>query len=303
MPDLAFDLRHLRDAMLVAQHGSLRRAAGAADVSQSTLSRRVRSLEDRLGIVLFERTRIGCRLTLTGERFLRDAEFGAAHLCRAVGDVAQIKKGFVGTLRIGVMASLADGKLADLLATYHERFPKIEVRISEGTSQAHLIGMLNGRLDAAFLVGKPRSPDCDNRHLYEEALFAALPASHALAGRSHLTWEDLRDETLLVMADGSGPEVEGIILRHISGPGFRPEIVVHQVGRDNLLNMVGKGYGLTLVISSILGAAHPGVRFVSIEPAQTVSWNVVWPKNNANPTLKRLLEICEAVVGPATTAL
>jgi len=255
-----------------------------------------------LGIVLFERTRTGCRLTLAGERFLRDAEFGAEHLRRAVGDISQIKKGFVGALRIGVMASLAQGPLADLLASYHERFPKIEVRISEGTSQAHAVAVLNGRLDAAFIVGEPRLPGCDTRHIYDETLFAALPAGHALAGRSHLAWEDLRDETLLAMADGSGPEVEGIIARHISSLGFRPEIVVHQVGRDNLLNMVGKGYGLTLVVSSILGATYPGVRFVPIEPAEIVSWNVVWPKNNANPALKRLLESCETVVGPVTAA-
>ena len=301
MPDLAFDLRHLRDAMLVAQHGSIRRAAEAADVSQSTLSRRVSSLERRLGIVLFERTRMGSRPTLVGERFLQDAEFGAEHLRRAVGDIIQIKKGSAGRLRIGVMASLAQGPLADLLATYHERFPKIEVRISEGTSQAHAVAVLNGRLDAAFIVGEPRLPGCGTRHLYDEALFVALPTSHPLAQRRRLAWRDLRHETLLAMADGSGPEVEGIIARHVSRLGFRPEIVVHQVGRDNLLNMVGNGFGLTLVASSTLGAAYPGVRFVPIEPAEILSWHVVWPRNNTNPALKRMIEICEAMIGPATT--
>ncbi|WP_063769452.1 MULTISPECIES: LysR family transcriptional regulator [unclassified Rhizobium] len=302
MPDLALDLRHLRDAMLVIQYGSLRRAAEATDVSQSTLSRRVQSLERRLGIVLFERTKTGTRPTLAGERFLRNAEFGAEHLRRAVGDIALIKKGFVGGLRIGVMGSFAQGPLADLLATYRERFPKIEVRISEGTSHAHALAVLNGRIDAAFIVGEPHLPGCDTRHFYDEALFAAIPADHALASRTRLAWEDLRDETLLVMADGSGPEVEGIIARHISCLGFRPEIAVHQVGRDNLMNMVGKGYGLTLVVSSILGATYPGVRFIPIEPAEIVTWSVVWPRNNANPALKRLLELCDAVVRPAMTA-
>jgi len=294
MPDLALDLRHLRDAMLVAQHGSLRRAAESADVSQSTLSRRVQSLERRLGIVLFERTKTGCRPTLAGEQFLRDAEFGAEHLRRVVGDIAFVRRGLVGELRIGVMASLAQGPLADLLTALRERFPKIEVRISEGTSQAHAVAVLKGRLDIAFIAGEPRLPGCDTRHLYQEALFAAVPANHELAPRSRLGWEDLRDETLLVVADGTGPEVEGIIVRRLSTLGFRPKIAVQHVGRDNLLNMVGKGYGLTLVANSALGAAYPGVRFVPIEPAEIVSWSVVWPKNNANPALKRLLELSVA---------
>ncbi len=282
--------------MLVAQHGSLRRAAESADVSQSTLSRRVQSLERRLGIVLFERTKSGCQPTLAGEQFLRDAEFGAEHLRRVVGEIAFVRKGLGGELRIGVMASLAQGPLADMLTAFRERFPKIEVRISEGTSQAHAVAVLKGRLDAAFIVGEPRLPGCEARHLYDETLFVALPSNHDLAPCTCLAWEDLRDETLLVMADGSGPEVEGIIVRRLSTPGFRPKIAVQYVGRDNLLNMVGRSYGLTLVANSILGAAYPGVRFVPITPAEIVSWSVVWPKNNANPALKRLLELNVATV-------
>lgn len=287
--------------MLVAQHGSLRRAAESADVSQSTLSRRVQSLERRLGIELFERTKTGCQPTLAGEQFLRDAEFGAEHLRRVIGEIAFVRKGLVGELRIGVMASLAQGPLADLLSALRERFPKMEVRMSEGTSQAHAVAVLKGRLDVAFIVGEPRLPGCDARHLYDEALFAALPADHALALRSSLAWEDLRDETLLVMADGSGPEVEGIIVRHLSTLGFRPKIAVQHLGRDNLLNMVGKGYGLTLVANSILGAAYPRVRFVPIEPAEIISWSAVWPRNNANPALKRLLELSVATVTSTLT--
>lgn len=280
--------------MLVSRHGSFRRAADAADVSQSTLSRRVQSLEHRLGVTLFERSRRGCRPTLAGEQFLRDAEFGAEHLRRVISDIALVRRGLVGELRIGVMASLAQGPLADLLTAFRERFPKIEVRINEDTSQAHAVAVLNARLDAAFIVGEPRLPGCDTRHLYNEMLFAALPANHALALCSCLTWDDLRDETLLVTADGSGPEVEGLIVRRLSALGFRPKIAVQYVGRDNLLNMIGKGYGITLVANSVLGAAYPGVRFVPIEPAETVSWSVVWPKNNANPALKRLLELSVA---------
>jgi DNA-binding transcriptional LysR family regulator len=256
-----------------------------------------------LGIVLFERTKAGTRPTLAGERFLRDAEFGAEHLRRAVDDIAQIKKGLDGGLRIGVMGSLAEGPLADLLATYRERFPKIKVRISEGTSQMHAIAVLNGRVDAVFVVGEPHLPGCDTRHFHDQALFAAIPTDHALALRSRLAWEDLRDETLLVMGDGSGPEVEGIIIRRISNLGFRPEIAVHHVGRDNLINMVGKGYGLTLVVSSILGVTYPRVRFIPIEPTEIITWSVVWPRNNANPALKRLLALCDTGAITSTTAL
>lgn len=296
MPDLSLDLRHLRDAVLVAQHGSVRRAAESTGISESTLSRRLQALEHRLGIALFERTRTGSQLTPAGEHFLRDAEFGADHLRRVVEGIALVRKGLAGRLRIGVISSLARGPLADLLATYHERFPDVDLRIDEGSSQSQAVAVLNGKLDAAFLAGEPRLPGCESRHFYDDALLAAIPDNHSLSSHSRLTWDDLRDETLLVTADGSGPEVEGILLRRLSGLGFRPGIAVHHVGRDNLLNMVGKGFGLTLMVSAACGVRYPGVQFVPIEPAEIVSWSVVWPKNNANPALKRLLELSVATM-------
>ncbi|WP_312621640.1 helix-turn-helix domain-containing protein, partial [Agrobacterium pusense] len=64
MPDLALDLRYLRYALLVAEHGSFRRAADAVGMSQSTVSRRVQLLERRLGVPLFTRSRTGAKLTV-----------------------------------------------------------------------------------------------------------------------------------------------------------------------------------------------------------------------------------------------
>jgi len=117
------------------------------------------------------------------------------------------------------------------------------------------IAVLNGRIAGAFIVGEPHLPGCAPRHFYDEALFAAIPADHALASRTRLAWEDLRDETLLVMADGSGPEVEGIIARHISCLGFRPEIAVIPCNTASTLSLAS------------LRAAYPRTPFVGTVPA------------------------------------
>jgi DNA-binding transcriptional LysR family regulator len=77
---MAYDLRHLRYAILAAEHGSLRRTAELLSVSQSTVSRRIQILERRIGIALFERHRSGARATLAGERFLKEVAVGAGHL-------------------------------------------------------------------------------------------------------------------------------------------------------------------------------------------------------------------------------
>ncbi|MFG1423116.1 LysR family transcriptional regulator [Roseixanthobacter liquoris] len=292
MPDLALDLRYLKYALLVAEHGSFRRAAAMLNLSQSTVSRRIQLLERRLGAPLFERNHTGAHPTPAGERFMRDAAFGAGHLHQAINDIASTRRGEIGELRIGLMASLASGFLSDLLGTYRRKFPRVEVKVEEAASQANAAGVLNGRLDAAFITGSPKIPGCEAEHLWDEGIFVALPDGHLFASRVEVAWEDIREEVFLVSADAAGPEIKDYLMRQLSGSGFSPRISVQRVGRENLLNMVAKGFGLTLTTYSTLGAIYPGVVFVPIgAPAEKVGSSVIWSATNRNPALKRLLEL------------
>lgn len=292
MPDLAFDLRYLKYAMLAAEHGSFRRAAEILNLSQSTVSRRISLLERRIGIPLFERTRSGARATAAGERFMREAAVGAGQLRQAVNSITMVQRGYVGELRIGLMASLASGFLADLLDAFHRRFPAIDIKLDETTSQSNAAAVLNGRLDVAFIPGDPRLPGCRVEMLWDERIYVAMPDSHSAAVEPSVAWNDVRHETFLVTDDAAGPEIEDYLVRQLSGPGFRPRISVQNVGRENLLNMVARGFGLTLTTNSTLGATYPGVRFLPIGSSEdTVSSSVVWSDSNQNPALKFLLEM------------
>lgn len=297
LPDLALDLRYFRYALVVVEHGSFRRAANALNLSQSTVSRRIKLLERRLGVPLFERSRSGVRLTNAGERFIRDAAVGAEHLHQAVSDLAEAGRGNVGELRIGLMASLASGFLADLFYAFRTRFPNVEIKLEEASSQSNAAGVLSGRLDAAFISGNAQLPGCHTRHLWDERIFVALPTKHALVVRPNATWNDVRDETFLVSADGPGPEIEDYLLRQLSDLGFRPKILSQKVGRENLLNMVAKGFGLTLTTQSTLGTSYAGVTFVPIGNAsECVASSLIWPASSRNPAVKKLLQLCDALV-------
>lgn len=292
MPDLSFDLRYLKYAMLAAELGSFRRAAKVLDLSQSTVSRRIQMLERRIGIPLFERTRLGARPTAAGERFMREAAVGAGQLREAVNSISMARRGHAGELRIGLMASLASGFLADLLSAFHRRFPLVEIKLVEETAQANAAAVLNGRLDAAFIPGNPRLPGCRAEVLWEEKIYVAIPASHPAAKVTSVSWESVREETFLVTADAAGPEIEDYLVRQLSAPGFHPSISVQHVGRENLLNMVAREFGITLTTNSTLGAIYPGVSFHPVGSGEdTVRSSVVWSDSNKNPALKLLLEM------------
>jgi DNA-binding transcriptional LysR family regulator len=292
VPDVAYDLRYLRYAVLAAEHGSFRRTAELLSVSQSTVSRRIQILERRIGIALFERHRSGARATLAGERFLREAVIGARHLHQAVDAVAQAKRGATGVIRVGLTACLANGFLAELLAAYHHRYPAIDVSFEEGTSQINAGALLNGRLDVAFMLTDPRLPGCRSERLWDETIHVAVPASHRIASLGGVNLDDVRHETFLVMANAAGPEIVDYLVRQLSGSGIRPTISVQHIGCDNLLSMVAQGFGITLATSSVGGVAYPGVRFIPIANSEdTFSFSAVWSATNQNPALKFLLDM------------
>ncbi|MEA1651285.1 LysR family transcriptional regulator [Nitrospirillum sp. BR 11164] len=292
MPDIAFDLRYLRYALLAAEYGSFRRTAEMLSVSQSTVSRRIQILERRIGMPLFERHGSGARVTPAGERFLRDAAIGAKHLNQAVDIAAQVKRGSTGMIRVGLTACLANGFLAELIADYHRRFPGIEVRFEEGTTETSISGLLNGRLDVAFTLASLQLPGCRAERLWDEKVYVAVPAWHAIASLKEVTWDDVGQESFVVTADAGGPDIEDYLVRQLTGSGVRPRISVQHISCDNLLGMVAQGFGATLATSPAGGTIHPGVRFVPIaERCNTFSFSAVWSSGNQNPALKFLIKM------------
>ncbi|QNA86683.1 LysR family transcriptional regulator [Sphingomonas sp. So64.6b] len=292
MPDLALDLRYLRYALAAAEHGSFRRAATALGLPQSTVSRRIQLLEASLGASLFERKRTGVRPTPAGDRFLKEAIISASRLHRAAQELILARRGNQGELRIGLVASFARGFLSDLIGAYRAAFPRIRIELFEETPQANLAGVMNGRLDVAFLAGKPIISECSSLHLWDERIYLALPETHRLASATEISWQDVRDEPFIVGVGGPGPEIEDYLVKRLSSPGFRPVIDAHRVGRENLINMVAKGFGLTLTTDSTLGTAFAGVVFRPMAGnSDIVPSSAIWSTGNPNPALKHLLHL------------
>src|SRR5262249_15609155 len=108
---MPIELKDLRWAIIATQHRSLRQAAERLNIRQSTLSRRLRSMEAMLGVQLFERTNGGTRPTIEGLEFL---EAAAQIIGGPESITARLKtrsRGESGRLTIGVHASLSAGNL------------------------------------------------------------------------------------------------------------------------------------------------------------------------------------------------
>lgn len=287
MPDLAFDLRYLRLVILVAEYGSFRAAAESQNLSQSTVSRRVQILEHRLGVTLFERSPHGVQLTALGKRFIQSATVGADYLRQAIVDARMALNGQVGELRIGVLTSLAGGFLPDLLQRYRVAYPAVKLRIEELSCYELDAALLSKEIDVAFAIGEPSIRGCVAARLWSERIIVALPRGHHLAEANNINWRDLKNEKFLVPASPQGADMETFLLRNLPKDCLLPDVEFHGMGRDSLLGMVARGFGVFVSLESLVGSGHKNLSFVPVgSDTDKVPLFGAWRKENGNSAVK-----------------
>ena len=283
-------LASLIQTIAVAEYLNFRHAANALGVAQSSVSARVKALEDDLGILVFERHARGVRLTEAGRHFVERIAAGIDQLDHAVKTAGMAAAGESGRLRIGIHALIPHSFLANLIDQYREDHPGIEVEIAEGTARDTVMQLRADMLDIVFVAGTPELPDCNSRRIWTEPRVAGLSERHRLAGQASVTWADLVGETFLVRHGGTGPQAHDHIVLRLAGRWPAPSILRFDVGRGTLLSMVGQGFGITIVGAATALLPTSGVVFLPFaDEPEPITFSAIWSPSNRSATLKNLL--------------
>lgn len=284
------ELRHVRYVIEAAERGSFRAAARALGIEQSAVSRRIRDLEDEIGVSLFIRDASGACLTDAGKRFVKRVRRAMTHLRIATEDAGRCGRGEAGILRIGICSSLAGGFLRELLCVYAKRNPGIRADIVEGGRTDHISAIQRLQLDLAFLAGTPSVEGGESALLWSERIFVVLPDTDELAKKYEIRWDQLRDRCFIVSEDDSDPDIYEYLVKHLSVHGVHPRVERYCVGRDNLLYLVAIARGLTLAGEAASAVNLPGVVFRPLS-GETLSFSAIWLRRNDNPALRRMISL------------
>lgn len=287
---MRFELRHLRYFIAAAEQRSIRRAARALSVEASTVSRRIRDLEDDIGVALFIRGHAGVKLTQAGERFLPRARKALNQLNHASWDVAIVARGRAGVIKIGLMSSMASGFIADLVDVYAAEHRDVHIDYTEGEASEHVPAVRYHRLDIAFLTGVPLADGCEVAHLWNERVYVAMATDHELADKVELTWSDLRDRRFIISEAQSGTEIGDYLVKNLAQLGYHPDIQAHAVYRDTLMQIVAKGEVLTLTSEATIAAHFPGIVYRQLA-GEILPFYGVWARRNDNPAFRRFLSL------------
>ena len=176
-------LAELTAFVAVAEHLSFTRAAAQAGIALPTMSQTIRSLEDRLGVRLFNRTTRSVALTEAGERLLGEIQPIVAGIAHALESVNLFRDKPSGTLRLAVSRPTATRRLAPLIQPFLKEYPAIRLEIVVDDSVQDLV---SGRFDAGIHVGQRIQRDMTAFRLSDDLRMLTVASPGYLRGHRPL---------------------------------------------------------------------------------------------------------------------
>jgi DNA-binding transcriptional LysR family regulator len=280
---------------LVQEYLSFRRAAKALGVRQSAVGRRVRALEDELGVSLFERhphRRAGYEC---GRSILEGGTCSTSPARSRRQAAAAAGTGSIGKVSIGIFSSIAAGPLRELIHLYCSEHPDVRVQIVEGSSVDNVAALRNRQLDIAFITNFTDANGCEMLPLWTERIFVILPERHALRDRKEIHWADLCDEHLIVR-QSCDPAFHDRLTNRLTSGGSGAYVQKLSVGRGTLIHLVAIGLGVGITSEAATARPFPNVIFRPIAgPDEVLRFSAAWLPQNDNPAFRRLLSLARKI--------
>ncbi len=255
------ELYQLKAFLAVARSGALLRASDQLHLTQSAVSKQIKSLEDELGVLLFERAPTGMTLSAAGRRLLPHAT-RTVDEANALASVAASMRGKVtGTLRLGTIVDPDSIRLGPLLAALLQFYPHLDVSLVHGISGAVLQRLRAGEVDAGFHLGAVKDAQIAVRPLALEHYRVVAPAAWADRLRD-ATWDDLAAMPWLATPPGSSQH--GLVDQMFAERGLTYATVVEADQEASMIELIQSGVALGLMRERIAAAA--------LAAGQVVAW-------------------------------
>ena len=306
------ELRHLRYFVAAAGEVHFGRAAERLNVSGPAVGQQIRELEEELGVQLFERLPRGVKLTVAGTAFLDDVRRVLVDLQTVVERAQELGRGSIGILRVAhIPMSIMRGRwIGRIIPTFCVRHPKVEVHSTELSTADQCVALEEGRIDVGIAYVPPVSHGLRTELLYETPLDGALmPATHALARKSHLRCADLAALRLLQTPPSENPNGHGLVIRELMARGLEAQSdEEHQITDPALrINLIAAGGGWMPANSATARGLLTGIEGVVFrkwaDPPIVYPCCLIWRTDGEAALVTNFLAVCRELRDSAPTAI
>lgn len=230
------NIKALRYFVAIAEHGSFTKAAAVLHVAQPSISERIRALETLLNCEVFRRSPNGVELTLEGQLLLPQARALVAQANRIGRFAMDIARDGQNILRIGAMSNTVNlPHRSSLIDDFVDKYPKADLRITNGLALALLDRVDRGEDDVAIVLGPLGAGDFQYVTLCEVELGLLMPKDHPLARFDEVPLAALADLRMVALPREVNPPFFDLVFRVFQDAGAvlttLPEIDSHAMVR------------------------------------------------------------------------
>jgi len=284
------ELRDLKAFMTVVEYGSFTKAASESFVSQPSLSKSIKKLEDTLHVELLNRTTRNVELTDAGSIVYKQGQkiMRSVHdLHILLDDLLNIK---TGSIKLGIPPLIGTLFFPEIARKFHKQYPEVHLELVE--RGAKMIGTLveNGDVDMGIVVIPTDERKFSVQSFVEDQFCVFINESHPLAQQERILLQDLKNETFIIFTEEF--TLHDYVIKSCKSVGFTPIIGYKSSQWDLIVELVSSNLGVTLLPYSI--AAKQTNKNVKIIPLYNfdMPWRlgVITKKNTYQSfALKQLL--------------
>jgi DNA-binding transcriptional LysR family regulator len=257
-------LHHLRYFVVLAEELHFGRAADRLAITQPPLSGAIKSLEEDIGVRLFDRNSKRVSLTSAGVAFLAEVQQIMQRMERAEGIAQAVARGARGVLEIGVTGSLFYREVPKIMAHFRAAFPDVASSLLEMGSAEQIDALLHGRIEGGFLNAATLPPQLRFVRLKDDPFVACLPSWHKFAQSKTVTLDALANEEFVMFSRAVAPANHDNVIAVFSRAGVHPRTMHAARQWLTIIAMVANGLGVSIVPRSLARTEIRGVSFVPL---------------------------------------
>ncbi len=247
----------------VVKERSFQKAAESLNLTPSAISHTISSMEKELGFPLFVRSKQGVQLTGCGESlrpYILNVLQSEDSLQEAIAQMNGLEK---GTVKIGAFNSICTTLLPQLIKSFREQHPSIEIEVYQGTYDDVLKWIKNGTVDLGFLSissagGLPIIP------LFKDRLVSVMPKGTNVGGKEFVRMEDLRGKGFVSQRESTDADIQNLLKKY----DVEVQSNCHVVDDQSTIAMVESGLGICIMPSLLMSTIRSDVDIYPIEPPE-----------------------------------
>lgn len=275
------EINYLKEFVHLADVGNFLTASEDLFISQSSLSKHIKAIEIELGTPLFNRTTRKVKLTEVGEAFLVHAREIAKQQVEYTKKIKKLLTRQDDVVLLGALPTMAQYDITDIVYTFQRKHTDLKLNLIMSDTNDLKQKLNDGTIDLAFLRETEQDDEYYRIFFTEDNLVAVIPNKHPLASLDSIRLEQLKDEDLCVMAQGT--MLYELCDKLCKQAGFDMKVFYSGHHLTNIADFVTKGEAIALITEGQTKfMRNPHIKVVPIVPTIAMEINLCY-KTNYSP--------------------